>query len=238
MLDMMLLAQATVITCAASILQGAAGYGFGLVAVPLLLIVDVNFVPAPLILASLFVMLQVAARNRFALEGHTIWPVLAGLLLGAPLGAYLLTLLNNDAFVYLVAVAVGIGLAVSMLGLAVGVNSVSQALAGVLASVFGTATGLGGAPLALLYQNDHGARIRAVLSTSFLFGSLMSFASLWWIGRVSPQTFTLTAYLLPGVFIGSYIGGFLAPHLDKGFSRAAILGITGVSLCYLLIGPA
>lgn len=236
MIDLALLVQSTIVMLFASILQATVGYGFGLIAVPLLLIINTQFVPAPLIIASLFLMGLVAAQNRFALTGHRIWPLILGLVIGAPVGAHLFAILDRNLFIYLVSSAVALGLFVSFLHITVPINSTSQLLSGIASNVLGTATGLGGAPIALLYQHESGAQIRAVLSSTFFVGGALSLLALWWAGFLTTSTLFLSAYLLPGIFMGALLGKLLSPRIDAGFSRAAILIISTIGLLYLILG--
>ncbi|MEM1112451.1 MAG: sulfite exporter TauE/SafE family protein [Pseudomonadota bacterium] len=235
MLDLALFVQSSLVMVLASVLQSSVGYGFGLFAVPLLLIIDAQFVPAPLILASLLAMALVAVQNRLALVGQRIWPLLLGFLIGAPVGAHIVASIDRAFFAYLVGATVAVGLLVSLTKLSVPLNSTSQFLSGVLSNVLGTATGMGGAPIALLYQHEEGPKIRAVLSSVFLVGSALSLAALWWVGLVTSNTFAMSSYLLPGTLLGVFLGRFIAPVIDSGFSRAAILVVTVLSVAYLVV---
>ncbi|MEM8561484.1 MAG: sulfite exporter TauE/SafE family protein [Pseudomonadota bacterium] len=235
MIDIELFLLATLVCMVASILQAAVGYGFGLVAVPLLLMVSPAFIPVPLIMASLLLMAYVAAKNRFALADHKIWPLLLGLCIGAPIGAYLLGVFSSTALGYWVAFVVSIGLVASLSGIVFPINPPNQFLAGLLSNVFGTSTGVGGPPIALLYQNQSAPAIRAVLSTSFFLGGLLSLTALWGTGHVTAQSIQMTAYLLPGIVIGAALGSYAARFLSAVVARYAILVISGLSVVYLVI---
>jgi hypothetical protein len=89
-------------------------------------------------------------------------------------------------------------------------------------------------PLALLYQNESGGRIRAVLSTTFFVGSLMSLVALGSTEQLGETDLYLGLCLVPGVFIGSIAGQKIAPLIDKGYSRVAILILSMCGLIYLL----
>ncbi len=51
-------------------------------------------------------------------------------------------------------------------------------LAGAASGVLGTATAIGGPPMALVWQRNTGARLRGTMSGFFLVGSVMSIAAL------------------------------------------------------------
>ena len=132
-----LLFYVSLVTIIASFLQASVGYGFGLVAVPLLVIIDVRLVPVPIILASLVTMLQVTLQNRLALSDQNIRPLLIGLLVGSPLGAYLLSVVDPEVFVYLIMIVVSIGLVISVFGLSIRITPASQFIAGITSNIFG-----------------------------------------------------------------------------------------------------
>lgn len=224
----------TAITVVGAILQASVGFGFGLVIVPFLLAIDANFVPVPIIFASLFLMFHVAYKNRFSLSGHSIIYVIWGLALGAPIGALILTNIDSNTLVYFVASVVVLGLAASFLKFTMKITPATQFAASTTASILGTTIGMGGVPIALLYQNESGARIRAVLSTAFFVGSIFALFALSFTSRVSSGSLLLGCYLIPGIFIGSLIGQKCAVYIDKGYSKIAILLLSSGSVAYLL----
>lgn len=225
---------ASLATIIGSILQASVGYGFGLVTVPMLLLLDKNFAPVPTIFASQFLMLMIAHRNRFALDGHSMKPLLIGLVVGAPLGAFIALHIDHELLVYCVAVLVAAGLLISILRARIRVTPVSQFFAGTAANVLGTITGIGGVPMALLYQHESAGRIRAVLATTFFIGGALSLTALAVTSQVSGYLLMLGCYLIPGILVGNLIGARCAQYIDRGYSRLAILLLTSCSLAYLL----
>ena len=61
-------------------------------------------------------------------------------------------------------------------------------LAGATSGVLGTATAIGGPPMALVWQRKSGARLRGTMSGFFLVGSVMSIAALAATGAVDGHT--------------------------------------------------
>jgi uncharacterized membrane protein YfcA len=224
----------TIITFIGSVLQASVGYGFGLVVVPLLVLINPEFVPVPLLLVSLVLMFYVSYKNRFSLKGHNILYLIIGLGVGAPIGAFILSQLNGDLFIYLICFLVIIGLIVSFLKIKVPIIPTTQLGAGITANIFGTSAGIGGVPIALLYQYESSAKIRAVLSTTFLIGSLFSILSLIISDQVSYEAIRLSGYLLPGVLIGGLLGNSLVKYINKAFSRILILLLSGVGVIFLI----
>ena len=60
-------------------------------------------------------------------------------------------------------------------------------LAGATSGVLGTATSIGGPPMALVWQRSTGARLRGTMSGFFLIGSVMSIGVLALTGAVDAE---------------------------------------------------
>ena len=236
MLNIELLILVTLLTVVGSILQASVGFGFGLIVVPFLVAIDTSFVPVPIIFSSLFLMSHVAYKNRFSLSGHSIHYIIIGLLVGAPIGAVILTIIDSNTLIYFVSTVVILGIVASFLNFTVKITPATQFTAATTASILGTSIGIGGIPFALLYQYETGERIRAVLSTAFFVGSIFSLVALSIASKVSSASLLLGCYLIPGIFIGSFIGQRCAVYIDKGYSRIAVLLLSSCSVTYLLYG--
>jgi uncharacterized membrane protein YfcA len=236
MLNIELFIIVTLLTIIGSILQASVGFGFGLIVVPFLLAIDTNFVPVPIIFSSLFLMSHVAYKNRFSLSGHSIHYIIIGLLAGAPIGAVILTIIDSKKLIYFVSTVVILGLVASLLNFRVKITPATQFAAATTASILGTSIGIGGVPFALLYQNETGERIRAVLSTAFFVGSIFSLIALSFTSNISSASLLLGCYLIPGIFVGSFIGQKCAVFIDKGYSRIAVILLSSGSVVYLLYG--
>ncbi len=70
-----------------SALQGAVGFGLGLLGAPLLVFVDPSLVPGPLLAAALFLTILVAFREHAAIDFRGVSWALMGRVPGTFLGA-------------------------------------------------------------------------------------------------------------------------------------------------------
>src|SRR5260221_9495784 len=85
------------ITLAAAFVNGALGYGFSSLTVPVGLVFFANRVLNPaLVLVEVFINLYVLVINRAAIRAvwKRVWPIIIGLLPGAALGSYRLPSLH------------------------------------------------------------------------------------------------------------------------------------------------
>ena len=84
-------ASATVLV--GSILQGSVGFGMGLLASPILMLVDPRFVPAPILLSTMVLTALLTYRERHAIDLAGLRWALAGRIVGTTVaGTVLLAL--------------------------------------------------------------------------------------------------------------------------------------------------
>jgi hypothetical protein len=98
----------------------------------------------------------------------------------------------------------------------------------------GTATSVGGPPMALVYQSESGVRLRGTLSAVFLTGGLLSLAGLALAGRFGPAELAAGLGLLPGVVAGFLLSGPLATYLDGRWLRPAVLAVSAAAALAVL----
>ena len=83
--------------------------------------------------------------------------------------------------------------------------------------------------IALLYQNVPGARLRSTLSGYFALGTIISLVALVAVGRFGRGEFWSALALLPGVLIGFVLSARTRHLLDRGYTRATVLGVSAIS---------
>lgn len=110
---------------------------------------------------------------------------------------------------------------------------------GVASGIMGTAAGIGGPPLALIYQSRSGPEIRATLAVAFALGTTISLSALALAGRVGPEHLLLAVELLPALLMGLWSARFVAGYLAGRWLRPAILFFAAVSgLAAMVLGLA
>ena len=89
-----------------------------------------------------------------------------------------------------------------------------------------TTTSIGGPPIAMLYANEPGVRMRGTLAAFFLVGSFLSIGALAVAGEFDTESLRLTALVVPGVVVGFVARRAGARRLDAGHTRAAVLTVS------------
>ena len=212
-----------------STLQGSVGFGMGLLASPLLILIDTRFVPGPILLSTLVLVSLLTFRERHAIDLHGIGWAMVGRAGGTAAAGLLLVALPGDRLVLLVGILVllGVGMSVSRLRLAP-VRPVLVA-AGLISGVLGTIASIGGPPMALVYQNEPGARIRSTMSGFFIAGTILSLAALRGVGRFGLYEVRLVLLMLPALLAGYVLSGWTVGVVDRGYTRRAVLAVSGAS---------
>ena len=103
----------TAVMVVSAILQGAVGFGLGLLAIPVLIAFDLRFVPEPLLVAALTLHMLVLRRDRSGVDASGLTMLLSGRVLGTIPAALLLASLPLDGMKLLLA---GVVLAGAIMG--------------------------------------------------------------------------------------------------------------------------
>ena len=220
---------ASVTVLIGSTLQGSVGFGMGLLASPILMLIEPRFVPAPILLSTFCLTSFLAVREWDAIDVDGLRWAVVGRTGGTILAGFVLAVLPNDWMMMVLGLLVLFGVAMSMSGLKVKPTRLVLLWAGALSGVMGTIASIGGPPIALVYQDAPGARIRATMSCLVWVGTIMSLIVLWLVGRFGETELRLTFILLPGLFLGVFVSRWTAHVVDRGSTRAAVLSVAGLA---------
>ena len=187
----LLLAFVVVVVAAAA--QAALGVGFGIVAAPVLAVIDPELVPGTVMVLGTLTALFVAVRERAAFQFANVGYALAGRVLFSLLGALTASLLSPQSFLLVFAALILAAVGLSLSGLRVEPTRRNLFLAGSASGFMGTLTAVGTPPLAIVYQYAPGAEVRANLSAFFAVGGFISILSLAGFGALRPRTISRSA---------------------------------------------
>jgi uncharacterized membrane protein YfcA len=215
--------------------QAVVGLGLGLLTAPIVALVEPSLVPV----LTLWLALLIAGLNLADEHAHVDWRSTAWSLParvpGTILGAWLVSAFTEEQIGVVLAVIVLLAVALSVRTVSVPLNPVSLATAGFVAGATGTATSVGGPPIALLYQRGRPEVVRATLSVFFFVGVLLSLGGLALSGALDRTPSVLALVLSPGVLVGYVVGrGSRALVEGEAFRRGVLLVCT-VSAVALLV---
>ena len=107
--------------------------------------------------------------------------------------------------------------------------------AGAASGFMATAAGLGGPPVALIYQRETGVRLRGTLAAYFIVGTVLSLIALAWAGRFGTDEMRMSVWLIPGTVIGYFLSRPAAAYLDGGRTRIAVLTVSALAAVSVIV---
>lgn len=234
------------ITFLAATVNGALGYGFSSLTVPVALLFYANRVLNPAL-----VLLEVILNSYVLLNNYKsvpqvwrrVFPLLVGLLPGVLIGSYILTSVH-PGWVKLLTYTVILPL---ILIQAAGVRKYIRAEKvvsvpfGLGVGVLYSVTTISGPPLALLFNNQGYAKqdFRAGLALIRMAESSLTATAYYFLGLYTAETPQLMALILPSVLIGIPLGGFLIRRIASETFRRVCMSfdawIVGFGLSRTLI---
>lgn len=225
----------------ASAAQAVTGFGFALVAVPLLaLVVDPVTAVVATTVASLLLTGFAAWRERECVQRRVAARITLAGLAGLPLGLLLLTRL--DQRVLTVAIAAGLLLLVLLLVVRVRLPATAAVGtgAGLLSGVLLASTGMNGPPVVIALQalDLSPRRFRATLQAIFCGQDLLAVAGFAVLGVVGPAVAVAVAAAAVGVPMGWWIGDRLFGLLPAEWFRRLVLAMLAATALVALIDAA
>ena len=223
------------ITFVAATANGALGYGFSSITVPVALLFFTNRILNPaLVLIELVINAYVLFINRKSIP-NVFWrvaPILGGLAVGVGIGSYLLFLVQ-PAWIKFVTYLFLLPL---ILLQAAGIRKPIRAEKaigvpfGVGLGTLYSLTTISGPPLALLFNNQGYPKqdFRAALGIIRLTESSLTAIAYGFIGFYSAGSMEIIPYIVPSVIIGIPLGTYLIRLIDPETFRRICMAFDGL----------
>ena len=209
-----------------ALVQGSIGFGLNLIAAPVLAIVEPDLVPGPAIVLAAVLTLLVAAREWRDIDLRDVRWAFCGRIPGSLAGAVAVALLSPRALTLAIGVAVLVAVAITATGVHVTPTPGVLAGAGALSGLMGTASSIGGPPMAMALHGSTGAAMRGTLSAFFLLGTIVSVVLLAAVGEFGARDLRASLILLPPVLVGFAASRLVAPHVDGTRLRTGVLALS------------
>lgn len=229
------IALATLAVVLGSVVQVASGVGGGFIIVPLLAWIDLRFVPAPLVFASLALSTLMAVRGRRDIDWRHLPASMLGLLPGSIVGAYVLTIVAADRLGIVFGTVILVGVLITAIRPRLTLTTATAVVAGAIGGAMGTSSGIGAPPLALVYQHASGPRVRATLAALYTCASLLILVILGLFGRFGMPELKTGLLLMPGFVIGYGIANRFTAQVDRAGSRIAVLAVSAAAATILIV---
>jgi uncharacterized protein len=234
------------ITFFAAFVNGALGYGFSSLTVPVALVFFTNRILNPaLVLIEVFINLYVLFINRESVPAvwKRVYPILIGLLPGIAVGSYLLASLH-PGWIKFVTYTVLLPL---ILVQAAGIRRPIQSER-LIGLPFGTGLGflysvttVSGPPLAILFNNQGLVKreFRAGLGLIRVAESSLTAMVYYHLGLFAAESQSIFLMIIPSVIVGIPLGAYLIRRLDAETFRRICMSfdawVVGFGLSRVLI---
>lgn len=225
----------------ASLTQGITGFGFALIAVPLLSfsISEIKNITPLIVLYSLLVNFIIAYKIRHHIYFKKVLPLIFFGIIATPVGTSLLT------YVSVRTLKIGIGLVITLTAIAMFRNfkvkikneTVSYGIVGILSGILNGSTGLSGPPIVLFLtnQNLHKDVFRANLTfygiATNIFGIILFISK----GIINAGVLHASISYLPALIIGSFIGIKLSSKINESVFRKVTISMIALLGIYTII---
>lgn len=230
-----LFAVIAVTTLVAAFAQGTAGLGFALILAPVIGFIEPVWLPVIVLVLMIPLNAYVLHRERHALDWGGVGWITVGRVVGAGFGLWVLLAVPGDSLNLLIGGSTVLAVLATLLIPPFRPGSPALISAGLLTGVTETATGIGGPPLALVYQHHPAATLRSTMAACFLVGEILSLALLAGAGRVSPHQLLVSAALMPALAVGAWLSHATHQRVEGPLLRAIVLAFALVSGLVLVV---
>lgn len=224
-----------VVVAVGAAVQGTVGFGANLLVAPVLAVVEPDAVPVTPMLLVLPLALAMVWREHHGVDRGAVGWLMLGRLPGTAVGALVVAAVSATTLSVLAGVGVLVAVATSLLTARVPITPATTVGAGVASGALGTATSIGGPPMALLFQHREGPELRSTLAAAFALGTVVSLAALAVAGVVDADHVLLAAALLPGTAAGVLASSRLTHHVDGRWLRPAVLAFAAVTAVVAIV---
>ncbi|WP_319584926.1 sulfite exporter TauE/SafE family protein [uncultured Pseudodesulfovibrio sp.] len=223
----------------AAFLQGLTGFGFGLIALPLLgFFLDIKTSVPLMILLAVIISVYLSIRLRKSIDLKCTFTLLVSSLVGIPLGVYALKQVQPRGLSLCVGAIMVVFTSYQFLARPRprSFGKRLTALAGFCSGILGSSLGVGGPPV-IVYtalQPWSKDKAKATLACFFALSGFAVIASHAISGMITAKVLHIYALSLPALVAGIFLGTKAYKHLsDRGYRQIA-LGLVFLLGCMML----
>ena len=230
----MLLTVALALLAGATV-QSLVGLGLGLVAAPVVTLVEPGLMPDVMLwLACGYPALTLATDRADIDWGGLAWS-LPMRVLGTAAGVAAVAVLSTRFLGVVVGVMVLVASVLTWRTVRVPLTRPSLLVAGLVSGFAGTATSIGGPPMAIMFAHRPPQETRASLGVFFLVGTLFSLGLFAATGQMPATSLWLTLLYLPLVVGAFVVGVAVRGRIPATAFRRVVLAVCAGSAVVLLV---
>lgn len=218
-----------------SAVQGLVGFGFGVIAAPVVAFLAPELVPAALIIGSLPLPFMTLAREGRAVDWKAVGWIMVGTLPATLVGAVIVAAVPARTLQVIVGVVVLLVAVAPMLKIEPKRGVGTLISAGAISSLGGTTASIGGPPIAIALRHETPAIARSTMAVYFLMSSVVSLASLGAVGRLTLTSWAVGLSMLPAAFLGFVLSSVISHRFSQRAFGLAVVWFSTLAAVGLLI---
>ena len=231
---------AAFIVLLASFVRAVSGFGYALIATPLLtFIFDAKSVVVMTVILSSATSILVLYHMRKHIDLKRVVFIGLGSVFGAPIGVYLLSRLDPSVIKLAIAALVIPFSVILLLGHShkFSRDTLGCGIAGFMGGILTASTSIGGPPVALFLLNQGltPERFVGTMAVYLTFISVISIGAFSSLGMITTDLLTKVAILLPALFVGSYAGVKVLPKINVTLFKGIASSIICVSALAIIV---
>jgi len=214
----------------ATILQGITGFGYGLLAAPLLLILISKTASVTTLIITgigLNIFLFLHIRDHALIDRRLFIWLLGSTAIGLPFGLLVLQSVNTHTLRIIAGVcAILFSIIFYTRVVVVARTAWTTVIAGYVAGILQTSIGIIGLPIALLLSGQKRPKneIRKTLAAFFIVIDLITIPFFYVTGTLSTKGVVWGVISIPGAFLGAYFGSRIVQHVSqKWFTQLTLI---------------
>ena len=215
--------------------QGTVGLGLGVVAAPVAGLVAPELVPELLLWLALMMAATTLVSEHHGVDWDGLAWAVPARVVGTAVGVVVVSALTAQQIGIAVSLVVLLSVILTVHTVELPINRVTLPSAGFVSGVIGTATSIGGPPLAVLYQHRPPRTVRPTLAAYFVIGAALSLTGLGLAGELDPHIFWLALTLSPTLLLGFWLAVPVRGRLPAAAVRSGILAVCTASALALLV---
>lgn len=220
---------------AACMTQAAIGFGGNLIAMPLVALVEPDLVPAAVLVAVTAQNGLMMLRDRHAIQLTSVSSALVGRAVGTVVAIFVLRSITESGLQLAVAVTVLLLVVLTAIDRAPHRTPATMVGAGTISGFFAATAGIGGPPVALMFQRDPGPNIRGSMGGFFVVGTTITLIGLALAGRLGGYELRWGLAMVPAAVVGFVMSGPLLPIVDRGYMRPAVLTVSSAAAVSIIV---
>jgi len=237
-----ILLMGTIVFFLAGLTQGLTGFGFGLVAVPILgFIISPKMIAPMVVIYTSFTNLLVLNNAKAHLNVRRIYVLTFAGVISIPLGTLMITYMTPDHLRLFIGIAVTLSAILMSLGIKLNIvrERLASAAVGIVSGILSGSIAVGGPPVILFFTNQEVPReeFRANIAAYFTPISVAANISFYFAGFLTFETVLYALWFVPALILGVLAGNRYNDLLSEiVYKRIALLIVFIAGILSILNG--